>query len=71
VTNAAHSVETVFSLNIYETTFRFMAGSRPEAFHPSDAKKKKRKNKEPAVVGVVIVPVGVHLCQEQTVSAII
>lgn len=68
MTNAAHSLETVFFHNIYETTFRFMAGSEPEAFHPGGVEK---KNEEPAVVGVVIVLVGVHLCQEQTVSTII
>jgi hypothetical protein len=30
----------------------------------------QKKKEEPAVVGVVIFPVGVHLCQEQTVSTV-
>jgi hypothetical protein len=68
VTNAAHSLETVYFPDIYEATFRFMAGSEPEAFHRSEAEKRKE---EASVIGVVIVPVGVYLCQEQTVSTII
>jgi hypothetical protein len=42
VTNAAHSLETVFFHNIYETTFRFLAGSEPEAFHPGGVEKKTK-----------------------------
>jgi hypothetical protein len=40
VTNAAHSLETVYFPDIYEAMFRFMAGSEPEAFHRSEAEKK-------------------------------
>jgi hypothetical protein len=64
VTNAGRSLEAVYVPDIYEATFRLMAGAEPGAFHRSEAE-------GVAVIGVVIAPVGVYLCQEQSVSVIV